>query len=179
MNEAKSMIRVCLVSVLLLGAVLVPNDTSALSCMRPDLAKTMEDAKASDKVYHVLVGRFTTSKKDRRPEETIGGGPFKPRPTLTAPAMFTGISLSPTSRSDYYLRDFPVDIETSCAAHWCGSLPDASTDQIAFVESRAGRSPLLRISACPSHVFRVELKKVQLLRECFDKTCQSDLPDRY
>ena len=33
----------------------------ALSCMRPDLIKTLEDAKASDKVYHILVGKFMSN----------------------------------------------------------------------------------------------------------------------
>jgi len=45
----------------LIGALLVSDSAFALSCVRPDLIKTLEEAKASPKIYYVLVGRFVSS----------------------------------------------------------------------------------------------------------------------
>ena len=44
----------------LLGALLVSQTASALSCAPPNLQRVVEEAKASEKTYYVLVGRFTS-----------------------------------------------------------------------------------------------------------------------
>ena len=153
---------------------------SALSCMRPDLGQTMENAKASDKMYYVLVGRFSHNAAPQPPIDYENQFQSKP-PTITR-AYFEGYSLTPNPRTDVPLYGLPVDIETSCAWPWCGSAPPSDRPQIAFVETREGQSAILRIGPCPDMVFAAEPQggQTDMLRTCFDKTCpvSSDSPYR-
>lgn len=157
-----------------LGSLMLSESAMALSCRPADLAQTMNEAKASDKLYHVFVGRFSFNYRPIRPsfEERNRMGPIPPQITK---ARFNGFSLSPKRRYDVKLRDFPVDIEVSCAGPWCGAPPPKNERQIAFVEARRGLPPILRISACPGNTFPVSPKdgQVKSLRQCFDKTCLS------
>lgn len=167
----------------LIGAMLASESAMALSCARPDLASAMEKAKASDTVYHILVGNFT----EQRPTHTIPKGynpkgnngtqiedPFKPKPPQRIKTWFNGYSLTPNPRHDMKLTRFPVVVETSCVGPWCSSVPSSSTRQIAFVEQRQGRAPLLRVSPCTDKVFAVSEREenVRKLRRCFDRPCK-------
>jgi hypothetical protein len=165
------------------GALLASETAMALSCARPDLARTMEDAKASDTVYHILVGSFT----EARPTHKIPRGydgvhhnrsgiydPFKPKPPQRIKTWFKGYSLTPNPRYDVKLSRFPVVVETSCVGPWCSSVPSSSVRQIAFVEARPGRAPILRVSPCPDKIFPLgeREKNVRKLRDCFDRPCK-------
>ena len=44
----------------ILGTMLLSEGAFALSCARPDLVKTLEEAKASEKLYHILAGKFVS-----------------------------------------------------------------------------------------------------------------------
>jgi hypothetical protein len=158
-----------------LSLLAASQSASALSCMRPDLAKTMEEAKQSATTYHVLVGKFrTVNYKPRGPMDLQNQ--FKPRPPQITRAWFEGFSLGPNRRMDVPLRGFPVDMEISCSGPWCGGPPSADQTQIAFVEARRNAPPILRIHACPSNVFYTERGdgKVKKLRQCYKKSCQPD-----
>lgn len=169
------------VGALLASELLAPKSALALSCARPDLARTMEKAKASETVYHILVGNFTS-----RPTRIIPRGydgiynnrghinnQFKPKPPQLTKTWFEGYSLTPNSRHDVKLLRFPVVVETSCVASWCSSVPSSSERQIAFVEARPDRAPLLRVSPCPEMIFPVGAREanVRKLRKCFDRPC--------
>jgi hypothetical protein len=163
------------IGAVMLGAVMISQSASALSCARPDLVQTLEDAKASPKIYHVLVGRFL-SRADR-PQHGGYGSPedqFTPKPPILTPAVFEGVSLATSPGQDYPLRQFRVDIETSCIGPWCSSPPDSSQELISFVEARDGRPPILRISPCPNSTFQAEAKAVRKLRQCLTRVCQSE-----
>lgn len=164
-----------------LGALMLSDSAFALSCMRPDLVKTLEDAKASPKLYHILVGRFVSNTP--RPQKPDYGRPpedqFKPKPPVMTRTWFEGYSLAQNQRNDYHLTRFPVDIETSCMGPWCSSVPGNDRELIAFVEAREGQAPLLKISACPYWTFSAERKQVQKLRQCLDTTCVSKRSDHW
>ena len=176
--------RVRLILSTLLVCLLLTESALALSCARPELIKTLEDAKASEKTYHILVGQFVSSsanpKQDiYRLKDVIKSHPenqFKPRPPKITKTVFEGYSLANNPSQDVPLTRYPVDIETSCAGPWCGSIPQHHDKIIAFVEAREGQAALLRIGPCPSLVFSVKSEngKVQKIRQCLDRTCQSD-----
>ncbi|RKQ71765.1 hypothetical protein DES40_1095 [Litorimonas taeanensis] len=172
-----------------MGALMMGQTASALSCAMPDLAQKMEEAKASDTVYHIFVGKFRTITHGINPPKPLDtyqdsyGAPHQGIPPHQAPqppkiqrAFFEGFSLGPNRRYDVPLSGLPVDMEIGCAGPWCGSAPSSEQTHIAFVEARNGRPPLLRVSACPNWVFQTEPNdgKVRKLRQCYDKTCQSE-----
>ncbi len=146
---------------------------SALSCMAPDLVRTMEDAKASEKLYHIFVGEVTLISKRELPRTDIPpdwlgpDGDF-PKP-VRAKMRFDGYSLARSPRADQPLSGFPLDVETRCAAHWCGGLPPQGEMIIAFVEARPEQPPILSLHACPQWVFstRPGDGQVETLRSLF------------
>lgn len=145
---------------------------SALSCMRPDLGQTMEKAKSSDKLYYILQGSFRSQYTMPQPKPSPNGYQ-QPQPIRTT-MWFDGRGIGQKPWQDSRLSYFPVDVQTSCAASWCGHLPQEGEQMIAFVEARHGQAPLLRIGACPEWLFRLEPQKGQIkkLRDCFDKPCR-------
>ena len=44
-----------------LSAVMVSESAFALSCVRPDLLRSLEQAKSSPTVYYILVGKFESN----------------------------------------------------------------------------------------------------------------------
>lgn len=157
---------------LIISSTGVSEPAFALSCMQPDLVKTLEEAKASDKLYYILVGRFKTGPSAKNPPDA-NGYDFKPRPPKITHSWFDGYSVSNDPRRDSHLIRFPVDIETSCAGPWCSSPPSSEREVIAFVEARENQAPLLKTSPCPTWVFTVRPQEtqVQTIRQCLDKTC--------
>ncbi len=132
-----------------LGSMMLADSAFALSCARPDLVKTLEEAKASEKLYYILVGKFTSMSP--RPKTSYQGGyvspedQFKPKPPVITSTFFEGYSLAKHRRQDGHLTRFPVDIETSCVGPWCSAVPSKDSKLIAFVEAREGYPPILRI----------------------------------
>jgi len=135
------------------------SSASALSCMAPDLTRTMEEAKESEKLYHILVGELTLVSKRELPRTDIPpdwhgpNGDF-PNP-VRAEMRFDGYSLAPTRYGDQPLSGFRLDVETICAAHWCGGLPADGQAVIAFVEARTNKPPILMVGPCTQSVFGV------------------------
>lgn len=144
---------------------------AALSCMAPDLARSMEDAKASDKLYQIIVGEFTLISQTEIPRQDVPwdwNGPDFPNPVL-AQMRFDGIGLTRSEYNDQALTDLRLEVQTTCAAHWCGSLPREGQTFIAFMEIREGQSPVLTIGPCPQYVFgtRPGDGQLEILRRMF------------
>ncbi len=160
----------------LMSTLVFSNTAYALSCMRPDLMKTMEEAKASQTVYSVWVGTFDTLASAQVHSDFIAPrDQFKPRPPKLTSAQFTGYALTPNARTDVPLSLYPVDIETRCSGPWCGKVPSAEYESLVFVEMRPQQTPILKIMPCPQWVFSVkaETEAVERIRACFDKPCRS------
>lgn len=163
---------------------MVSEGAFALSCMKPDLVKTLEEAKASDKVYHILAGKFVSeptedhdrggyqlgpSRSDGSRAVTLPQGNKTPKITR---AWFEGIAVAKHAQNDGQLTRFPVDIQTSCVGVWCSRPLPSDREVVAFVEDRAGQVPLLKISACPKWVFSKNVPvQVGNIRQCLDKDC--------
>jgi len=161
-----------------LGALMLAESAFALSCVRSDLIRTLEKAKASPKIYESNIPNIPNI-------PNITGHPFighnlnerRLIPPKFIHVRFNGYSLAQRERDDIALTDYPLDIEINCSGHWCGHMPATDRDIIAFVEARDGQSPVLRVGACSSQVFEAKAKgrRVKKLRQCLDKTCESDL----
>jgi len=173
MNPRKRFGSFLLGSSVLLGALLMSQSASALSCARPDPAQKLEEVKASPKLYYVLVGRFIAL--DPPPKNRPPGGyvspedQFTPKPPVVSRSLFKGVSLGPARRYDYPLSRFPIDIETSCIGPWCSSPPPPDQKLVAFVEvqpsaSGAGQVPVLRLSPCPNYSFPATRETVEIIR---------------
>ena len=164
-----------------LGALITSESAFALSCARPDLIKTLEAAKVSPKTYHILVGRFTSLTPEaafnQKSGQTSLEDQFKPKPPRILPTHFEGYALTRSQRSDEVLTRFPVDVEISCVASWCSSVPRSGSEVIAFVEAREGWPPLLKISPCPSTTFQATEEQIQKTRQCLGESCESDVPN--
>jgi len=170
------------ITAMISGAILLSNSASALSCARPDLVRTLEAAKASPKIYYILVGKFTSLTPGPAFEPmdhyVSPEDPFKRMSPRIMPSTFEGYSLAKNRRKDTPLTRFPVDIEVSCVASWCSDVPSPDRELIAFVEARDGQAPILRISPCPSQTFSADREEVQRVRQCLDNRCESDWPQR-
>ena len=168
----------------LLGAVMMSQSASALSCAQPNLQWVVKEAKASDKIYHVLAGRITSRSQNTRrggyiPSANGGGfkhgGGFGQSKDVTR-VTFEGVSITASSAGDEALTRFPIDVETSCAGPWCGGMPNANQEIIAFVEAREGEPPVLRIGACPKFIFPATPPNIQTVRHCLTRECSSYAP---
>lgn len=161
-----------------LGAVCLSESAFALSCMRPDLAQTMEKAKQSEKLYYILVGTLTPD-TPIKPVKPDYNNQHREKPPEITRVRFNGYSLAQNRGADVPLRGFPVDVETRCFGPWCSGVPVSTDTQIFFVEAGRGSAPVLRVSPCPEMVFHVDPKQEQVskLRTCFDKECVSEQPE--
>ena len=164
-----------------LGTMMLADSAFALSCARPDVVKTLEEAKASETLYYVLVGKFVTRGPRQKTQShngySLSENQFKPKPPVITRSYFQGYSLAKHSHQDGYLSRFPIDIQTSCVASWCSNVPSAERDIIAFVEARPGQVPFLKISPCPSMTFQATEPQVQKVRQCLDKPCEPEAPN--
>lgn len=164
----------------IVATLMLAESASALSCARPDLARTMEKAKSSDKFYYVLVGKFRPQNPyDNRKYPSYNEKNPGPQSTMM---WFDGRSIAKHPWQDSQLNYFPVEVRTSCAGPWCSSPPQSGENFISFVEVRRGQAPLLHIGPCPEWMYRVQPRdgQVQSLRDCMDKPCKpTGRPDYY
>ena len=163
------------ISILLASLMIAPSAT-ALSCAMPDIMRELNEVKASEKIYHIFIGRFSAPKvKLASPGGTTHVFPRRAR-SQTVQGRFTGYSLASQKDEDVALLDYPVQINVTCAASWCGQVPRADQEMIAFVEALDRQPPILHAGPCPylSHAYTAE--KTRKLRECLDIDCDPGNP---
>ena len=162
-----------------IGALMASQSASALSCAQPNLQRVIEEAKASEKIYYVLAGRFSPQTKNTRRggyDPRLNGGSFQESKEITR-VSFEGYSIAPSRAGDQELVRFPVDIETSCAGPWCSGVPDSDRELLAFVEARDGEAPILRVGPCSKFVYPANPPNIETVRDCLTGTC-SPFPGR-
>lgn len=161
-----------------LAAALLSSPAAALSCMRPDLARTMEQAKASDDLYYILHGTFESTPVPKGPKSNNPNAPINGIGAHRVQSWFSGRILSNAPQYDQAVTRMPIDIAVGCAGPWCGSAPANGKDYIAFAKARADQPLELTIGACPDklHNFIPGQQQIEMLRSCFDKSCALDFP---
>lgn len=129
--------------------------------MQPDIKRELTEAIESDKIYHIFVGYFDAPqipRKDIKADDPFIMGDR----TQTVTGYFSGVSLAKSRRGDIRLERFPVQIKTSCAAHWCGQVPRRDQKMIAFVQAQDGAPLLLTMGPCPhmSHAYSADKEMI-------------------
>ncbi len=125
-------------SACLLSIVLAVGPAQALSCLRPNIARTFNDLSDSDRAYVMALGQLEQTGKripKRSKPETTGGAE---QPVLDigipheVPARFTGQTFGLAGLSPTQVLDVVVD--EICLASWCGSFPATTDPMLVFVE---------------------------------------------
>ncbi|MBU2992463.1 hypothetical protein Q4555_08865 [Octadecabacter sp. 1_MG-2023] len=127
-------------------AALVATQSTALSCMPPDVAQTFQWASEAEESYAVLLGKFSF---DAPPQQPVSND-AQPQEVV---ASFTGQGLAengfaPTTPTTVTLR-------TSCAGPWCGGFPNPDSEMLAFV-ALTDDGYLLTMGPCGGSTFGVD-----------------------
>ena len=124
--------------------MLLAGQAQALSCMRPDVAWTFEQADEAEELYSIMRGSlsFDESLMPQGYDESAGT-PDK------IPAEFSGHFL--TQNGFDKPVETPITLAPTCAGPWCGSAAQ-SDDVIVFVEYVADGFEL-EVGACPFFMF--------------------------
>lgn len=129
-----------------LGAALLlalPQPAEALSCLRPDIARSYQQADRSKDRYIMVLGTLAF---DPALLPETGAGNTAP---TTIPARLNGQPITPNGFGKPFQR--PVTLEISCAGSWCGSVP-AGTEMLMFLRQTAA-GYTLDVGPCPGSAF--------------------------
>lgn len=155
---------------LTVALVVFAGQAQALSCLRPDVARTFEWAAEAEESYVVLLGRFDFETPDLRSDRNLN-----PQEVRSA-ARFSGQSLSVEGFQDNVPLD--VTIVFSCLASWCGSMDQNNSDVLAFVE-RTPEGYVLSVGPCFDTVFdRVDATQIARVEACMRGEACEHAPER-
>ncbi|WP_375688697.1 hypothetical protein [Pseudooceanicola sp. LIPI14-2-Ac024] len=117
----------------------------ALSCARPDVTRSFQEAAAAETAYVIVHGTLDFDAA-ALPEQDL----TQPGPESTpVAARIEGLALTPKGFSIPF--DQPVTLDVQCLGPWCAGAEPGS-DVLAFVE-RDDTGFTLRLSPCPGTAF--------------------------
>ena len=128
-----------------MALVLAAGPALALSCLRPDVARTYSQASEAEQAYVVVRGELRFDEA-RLPEN---GGTNQDRRVVTIPARLEGKSLSRAGFTTPFARD--ITLEVSCLGPWCGGA-QSGVEYLAFLEKH-GRNLVMVAEPCGSWAF--------------------------
>ncbi|WP_163848654.1 hypothetical protein [Pseudooceanicola aestuarii] len=129
-----------------LAATLLAGQAQALSCMRPDAARSYTRAAEAAEPYVVLLGTLT-HQSGPLPERDLSDPDPEER---SFAARFEGHALAKRGFSTRFAT--PLTLELTCAGPWCAGLPEQEGEVLAFVEQRA-EGYHLRLDPCGGTLF--------------------------
>jgi hypothetical protein len=145
--------RVMLVSLIFL---VLASQVSALSCLRPNVAKTFNQLQQVEDVYRIGVGKIRLTAAVHKFE----GG--KPR---TTKAEFRGKFLGLNGLVAE--QRLAITIQTHCLAHWCGGIPQDSTIEHLVFLRQSPTGEVLDMGACPDGILSTPTGlRVETLQSC-------------
>lgn len=125
--------------------ILAGSQTQALSCMRPDVARSFELASSAAESYVILRGTFDF---DALPSRDTGN--INAPKEIETQATFSGMFLG--GNGFEAAPDLDVTVHFSCAGPWCGNLTSQGQEVLAFVQqSQAGLT--LEVAPCGTWTF--------------------------
>lgn len=131
-----------------LAATLIAGQAQALSCIRPDVARSYTEAADTTVPYIVILGTLTHSSGPLPERDLTDPDPEE----QSFPARFSGKALDSSGfGTDFSTR---LTLELGCAGPWCAGLPDRSGEILAFVERRDS-GYVLRMGPCGGNFFPV------------------------
>ena len=113
-----------------LAATLFANSAYALSCMRPNLARTFNNAAASKDTFHVAYGKIKPTQKVVDPNKNTTD--INNKKSYSVKAEFTGgfLGFNGFGKS----KTKPIRVNVSCLGAWCGGFPNSADDMIVFLK---------------------------------------------
>ncbi|MBJ3761637.1 hypothetical protein ILP92_02585 [Maribius pontilimi] len=140
-------------------AALAAPPASALSCLKPDLARSYLAAEQSEDVYSVILGAL---------EFDASAPPFNGTRALetSIPARINGRVLGQDGFANYISRN--IVLQVSCVADaWCGSAMAPGSRVMAFLR-HAGDGLVLDLDPCPQWLFAdPSAEQVARVADCF------------
>ncbi len=149
-------------------ATMIAGQAAALSCSRPDPARTFNALSTDEATYYVLYGTldFDTQKLPQ-------GVTNEERNPDPIPARFTGKGLSETGFDHDFTRD--VTVQPLCAGPWCGSAP-ANVASLIFAKA-VGDDIIIEASPCGGTIFPEPTKDtLDSMTACMAGDCVSAEP---
>ena len=137
--------------------MLIPSAAMALSCLSPNIGRSLNDAAERGDARMVVAGVLL-------PPE----GPVKRKgfATVTVSYRLVGAQLLPGRQDRHFARN--INLESSCVLdQWCGPLPDEPIEGVFLLQREDGVAPLLRVGPCPGAIFvRYDLDDIDTIRQC-------------
>lgn len=149
----------------LIGLVLMLTSSaaSALTCVRPDPARSFATAQAAPETYIILRGHIGIA------EVLIPPEPADPQAPAPIPVWFTGTSLTPQGFTQPY--EGPMVVQPTCAGPWCGEI-NQDMDLIAFARQENG-STIITADPCGGWILPDDAATVATLTACIrGEACQ-------
>lgn len=124
---------------------LAAGPAAALSCLRPDVARTYQKASEAEQAYVVVTGalRFDEARLPR------DDGTNRDRRVVTIPARLEGTSLSRSGFTTPFTRN--ITLEVNCFGPWCGGA-QSGVEYLVFLEKH-GRTLVMVADPCGSWSF--------------------------
>ncbi len=121
-------------------ALSVATQASALSCLRPDVVRSYNNAAAADVSFAILLGEFDFSAPAENNAEQ----------GQQVTAQFSGQAM--TAQGFDAINPMVVDLLTTCSGSWCGHFPAPGTEVLAFAQ-QTQNGFILSLGACGGSVF--------------------------
>ena len=133
----------------------------SLSCIRPDIVRTFEEARDSKAGFWIVRGRILADGPIAMPQPDAGGR-YKDNSSASTPVRFKGAGLRPNGEFASFEMD--ITLTVSCFAHWCGS-PPLDTEVFAAIEVKDS-GPELQVNACSGRVMPYSEDDEKRLLQC-------------
>lgn len=145
-------------------ALLVPGIANALSCLRPDAVRLLEQAQASEATFYIVKGTVTFQEDPNLPERGTKT-PTETRARIKGKAMTRAGFLAPFEQN--------VVIKTSCLGPWCGGLADLDGERIMSIEVAAPDMRVLNIGPCGGDTVSWDQAAEDRIMACFlENNCE-------
>ena len=147
------MIRILTLAVALLAA----GQAAALSCLRPNVARTFNWHQESADRYTLGIGRVIV------PGEVPAYVEGQPR---EMPARFSGRLMG--RRGPGAPVEMPITVRATCIASWCGGFPEGDGALIVYLKATpAGR--VLEVGPCPGDLEPTSPAREAMLQRCLQR----------
>ena len=139
----------------------------SLSCLRPDIVRTFEQARDAEEGFWIVRGRVLSDQPIATP--ALGAdGVYKDGAKADTPVRVVGQGLRPDGQFGDFVQD--VTLSITCLAHWCGSV--TLEEELFMAIEVKENGPELVADPCSNRIVRFsEEGEARLLRCVREGVC--------
>jgi hypothetical protein len=144
---------------------------SALSCARPDIARSFQYWNDAPQEYVIARGVLTSTMPVPKMPKRSGNinKPNKPTPRIY---KFSGVAIGETRNMKWASK---VIVAPSCAGPWCAGYPESGAEAVMALE-KTSFGYRLNLGPCGGNIFTQDLEaKENALRQCLSGKCPPSL----